>query len=201
MKGRARGNHPLNSLAAVGPSARELIAGQAPLDVYAPFRELARLNGYVVMMGVDLRTMTALHLAEQMAGRTLFRRWASDYGGAVVEAECGGCSRGFNGIEPALRPVERRETVGNSLWRIFPIADALERASAAIRECPEITRCAVGGCEDGIEGGCFVRSATSGASPSQARTNSSTTVCLPSSRRPGSSGFARWCRTCLHSRL
>ena len=47
---------------------------------------------------------------------------------------------------------------------------------------------------------CFVRSAPSGASPSQARTNSSTTVCLPSSRRPGNSGSAPSCWTCLHSR-
>ena len=155
-KGRARGDHALNSFAAVGPSARELVAGQAPLDVFAPFRELVRLGGYVVMMGVDLQTMTALHLAEQMAGRTLFRRWANGPDGKVVEAECGGCSRGFNNLEPALRPVERRAAVGDSLWRIFPIADVLEHASTAIRERPGITRCDVGGCdrcEDGIAGG------------------------------------------------
>ena len=155
-EGRARGDHPLNSFAAVGPLARELIAGQAPLDVYAPFRELARLGGHVVMMGVDLRTMTALHLAEEMAGRTPFRRWANDPYGGVFEAECGGCSRGFNSIEPTLRPIERRATVGNSPWRIFPIADVLERASTAIRERREITRCGVAGCdrcEDGIAGG------------------------------------------------
>ncbi len=154
--GRARGDHPLNSFAAAGPLASDLIAGQAPLDVFAPFRELARINGYVVMMGVDLRTMTALHRAEQMAGRTPFRRWASGADGGVVEAECGGCSRGFNAIEPALSPVERRATVGSSVWRIFPAADVLERASAAIRERPEITRCDVADCdrcEDGIAGG------------------------------------------------
>ena len=155
-KGRARGDHPLNSFAAVGPLARELIAGQAPLDVFAPFRELARVGGYMVMMGVDLRTMTALHLAEQMAGRTPFRRWASGPEGGVVEAECGGCSRGFNALEPALSPVERRAGVGDSLWRIFPIGYALKRASAAIRERPEVTRCDVADCdrcEVGIAGG------------------------------------------------
>ena len=155
-EGRARGDHPLNSFAAVGPRARELTAGQAALEVYAPFRELTRLRGYVVMMGVDLRTMTALHLAEQMAGRTPFRRWANDHGGGTIETECGGCSRGFDNLGPALLPVERRAEVGNSLWRIFPIAGVLARASGAIRERPEITRCGVAGCdrcEDGIAGG------------------------------------------------
>ena len=66
--GRSRGNNPLNSFAAVGPMAGKLTAGQAPLDVNAPLRRLARLGGYVVMMGIDLQSMTALHLAEQMAG-------------------------------------------------------------------------------------------------------------------------------------
>ena len=163
-KGRARGDHALNSFAAVGPLARELIAGQAPLDVFAPFRKLASLGGYVVMMGVDLRTMTALHLAEHMAGRTLFRRWANSPDGEVVEAECGGCSRGFNNLEPALGPIERRTTVGDSLWRIFPIANVLDRASAAIRERPGITRCNVDDCdrcEDGIAGGPILQDAPS----------------------------------------
>ena len=155
-EGRARGDHALNSFAAVGPSARELIAGQAPLDVFAPYRELVRLGGYVVMMGVDLQTMTALHLAEQLGGRVLFRRWANGHGAGTIETECGGCSRGFNNVEPALRPVERRTVVGDSTWLIFPIADVLERASKAIRERPEITRCDVADCdrcEDGIAGG------------------------------------------------
>ena len=136
--------------------AGKLTASQAPLDVYAPFKELARLGGYVVMMGVDLRSMTALHFAEQMAGRVLFLRWATDRGGAVIEVEVGGCSRGFNNMELALRRIERRAVVGNSLWRIFPSAALLERASGAIRSRPEITRCGISECwrcDDSIAGG------------------------------------------------
>ena len=162
--GRSRGNHPLNSFAAVGPMAGKLTASQAPLDVYAPFKELARLGGYVVMMGVDLRSITALHFAEQMAGRVLFRRWASDRGGAVIEVEVGGCSRGFNNMELALRRIERRAVVGNSLWRIFPSAALLERASGAIRSRPEITRCGISECwrcADGIAGGPILEGAQS----------------------------------------
>src|SRR5690348_11914656 len=36
QKQHMRGNHPLNSFAAVGPLAEELIAGQQPLQVYMP---------------------------------------------------------------------------------------------------------------------------------------------------------------------
>ena len=154
--GRSRGDHPLNSFAAVGPMADELVTGQRPLDVYAPLRELGRLRGYIVLMGVDLRTTTALHLAERMAGRVLFRRWAIDRDGSTIQVAVGGCSRGFNSLGPALRPIERRATIGRSQWRIFPIAGLLERASEAIREQSAITRCGVPECDrciDAIAGG------------------------------------------------
>ena len=139
-------------------------------------------------------------------------------GGAHVVSEVGERLRRRgrpSGVRGMLAGLQRHRagapscrTAGNRRQQPLAHLPDSRRAGAGVRgdpgECPEITRCAVGGCdrcEDGIEGGCFVRSATSGASPSQARTNSSTTVCLPSSRRPGSSGLARWCRTCLHSRL
>ena len=62
--GRARGAHPLLSFAAVGPGAATLIAGQTPLDVFAPLRALAAAGGAVLLMGVGLERMTLLHLAE-----------------------------------------------------------------------------------------------------------------------------------------
>ncbi len=39
---RVRGNHALCSFTAVGPEAKALVCGQAPMDMYAPFRELIR---------------------------------------------------------------------------------------------------------------------------------------------------------------
>jgi aminoglycoside N3'-acetyltransferase len=76
MPGRSRGNHPICSFAAVGPHAQSLVAHQSPLAVNAPLAALADCSGYVVLMGVGLNCMTLLHLAEQQAGRNLFRHWA-----------------------------------------------------------------------------------------------------------------------------
>lgn len=59
--GRLRGNHPLDSFTAIGPRAAELIAGQSPLDVYAPLTALVRTGGFVLLTGVGFERVTLLH--------------------------------------------------------------------------------------------------------------------------------------------
>jgi aminoglycoside 3-N-acetyltransferase len=73
-----------------------------------------------------------------------------------VHIETGGCSEGFPNLEPALAPVARETYVGNSRWRAFDAATTLERATAAIRNNPNITQCADPNCprcRDAILGG------------------------------------------------
>ena len=154
--GRVRGHHPRNSFTALGPMARALVDGQRPLHVFAPLEELARRDGAVVLMGVGLDKCTLLHLAEQQAGRRLFRRWASGEDGQPTEVETGGCSNGFPRLEPVLAPLACELLVGASHWRIFPARATLEVAARAIRADPEVTRCADPACErcrDAIAGG------------------------------------------------
>jgi aminoglycoside 3-N-acetyltransferase len=154
--GRSRGDNPLNSFAAVGPLARQLVAGQTPADVYAPFRALADAGGAVVMIGVHLTTMTLIHEAERRAGRTLLRRWARGRDGRIVTVHVGSCSDGFNQFETVLAPLSREVTVGESRWRAFPAADTLAAAAAAIRANPAITHCGrttCARCRDMVAGG------------------------------------------------
>lgn len=156
MPERVRGDHPLNSFSASGPLAQDLIAGQSGLDVYAPLRRLRELGGAVVLMGVGLTRMTLLHLAEAQAGRELFVRWANGRDGKPVGVRVGGCSEGFERLAPVLAGLERKLTVGDSLWRVYPARETLERAAAAIRAHPEITRCgdpACVRCSDAVRGG------------------------------------------------
>jgi len=146
MPGRARGDHPLNSFAAVGPLARQLVAEQSPQDVYAPLREIAVRNGYVIMMGVGLDSMTALHLAETKAGRELFVRWFTGPDGNPASCRIGSCSRGFPNLDAGLKHLETRMTVGQSTWRVYPLGQTVDAAAALIRQHPEITRCTTPNC-------------------------------------------------------
>ena len=141
-----RGDHPLNSFAAVGPEAEGLVAAQSPADVYGPIRELADRDGAILLIGVGLDRMTALHLAEQRSGRRLFVRWARNAGGEVSMVEIGSCSEGFPHLEPTLDPLARTATVGASAWRSYPADEALAAATAAIAARQSITHCGDPGC-------------------------------------------------------
>jgi aminoglycoside N3'-acetyltransferase len=155
MPGRSRGDHPLCSFAAVGPHAQALIAPQRPLAVNAPLAALAAMNGSIVLMGVGLESMTLLHLAEQQAGRNLFRRWANNRQGETMEVETGGCSDGFGQLEPILAPLMTKKQVGHSQWRVFPAKATLAAATEAIRREPGITHCGRSPCrcDDAVLGG------------------------------------------------
>lgn len=156
MPGRIRGAHPLCSFTAVGPLAPELIRGQGALNVYAPLAALAQADGLVALMGVSHGKMTFLHLAEQRAGRNLFRRWANGLDGKPMPVEAGGCSGGFGRFEPILSPLAHEGRVGESSWRAFLAGRTLDVAAKAIRENPELTHCGDPHCErcnDAIMGG------------------------------------------------
>lgn len=160
IPGRVRGNHPWSSFAAIGPTARQLISGQTPVEVYAPLEELAAVGGSVLLMGVGLDRMTLIHLAEARTGRQLFRRWVLDPAGEVVESLIGGHAGGFVNLDPILREIERRTEVGASMWRAFSAREALELATEAIRRTPSITHCEeeCARCDASIAGGPIVQS-------------------------------------------
>ena len=138
---RYRGNHPACSFVGLGPEAKELIGSQTAEDVYAPFKEMMERNGKIVLMGVDLTTMTAIHYAEQLSGRELFVRWALDKDGSTMRLREGGCSEGFNNLLPVVADLEKQITVGNCLWRIFPIKETVTACAKAIKKDNNITHC------------------------------------------------------------
>jgi len=154
--GRCRGNHALNSFAAVGPLANRLISKQGSLDVYGPLKELAVADGFILLMGVGPEKMTLIHLAEAMAGRQLFRRWANGPDGRPAMYETGGCSEGFNNLEPILAVLARETHVGESRWRAFPAHSTLTAVAAKILTQPESTHCpdpCCIRCDDAVRGG------------------------------------------------
>lgn len=129
---RVRGPHPLNSFAAVGPSADGIVLGQTYADVYAPIVQLASLGGHILLIGVGLNRMTAFHLAEQYAGRRLCTRWALDPAGHPRAVLTGGCSEGFPHLWPAVRSLASTLIINGSQWLSFPAHDVIQAVTHAI---------------------------------------------------------------------
>ena len=152
---RKRGDHPLCSFAAVGPLASALVGAQRPDSVWAPLDELVREDGTVILMGVGLNRLTLIHLAETVAGRRPFVRWALDRDGKIIRTDVGGCSDGFGGLSAALAEVEVVQ-VGKSLWSVMSARTTLRAVSEMIQDSPEVTRCDDADCDrcrDSIAGG------------------------------------------------
>jgi len=121
--------------------ANEKIKTQAPMDVYAPLREAALFEGRVALIGVGLNRMTALHLAEQMAGRRMFVRWANGADKKPAMVETGGCSEGFCNLDPYVNHLDKKAQCGESPWRVFPMDKLLKQAARVIQLKPGTTHC------------------------------------------------------------
>lgn len=156
IRGRMRGNHPLNSFSAIGPNALDYIIEQNPQNVYAPFVKLYQNDGYLILMGVNLTTATIIHYAENLAGRNLFIRWANNSNGVPIGVNVGSCSDGFENLTPFLKSIEKRLVVGNSIWRVFQVKSFVQIVVDVIKSNPQITHCDnlnCPRCNDAIKGG------------------------------------------------
>ena len=141
---------------ALGPLARELVSAEDDDDVFGPLRALRERDGWVLLAGVGLTSMTLLHLAEIEAGRKAFIRWMRAPDGSPMRVRVGECSMGFERLAPTLAAQERRTIVGASTWRAYPAEPTLALAARAIRADPSITRCDNPSCQecpDAIVGG------------------------------------------------
>ncbi|MFW9930677.1 MAG: AAC(3) family N-acetyltransferase, partial [Candidatus Thorarchaeota archaeon] len=160
LKNRMRGNHPICSFTAIGPKSKDIVCKQDNINIYAPFKEINHLQSYILLMGVDLTKVTAIHFAEECSGRNLFIRWARDISGNIITTKVGGDSDGFNKLEPFTRHLEKNFYVGNSLWRLYPFNKFVEEIAELIRINPSITHCGnprCKDCNDAVKGGPIIR--------------------------------------------
>ena len=156
MPGAARSSHPSHSVAVIGERAAALAATQTNDDPLAPIEALIDEGGWIILLGTDLNSCTALHLSEMMAGRKYFIRWRKGPDGNEFRVRSPGCSLGFNNLEESVASVERRTTIGDCLVRAYPGGEFVRLAARAIMRDPEITICPRQGCifcHDTIAGG------------------------------------------------
>ncbi|MBI2890679.1 MAG: AAC(3) family N-acetyltransferase [Nitrospirae bacterium] len=150
-----RSYHPWHSWSACGTGAKEMVADHPWDRPNAPVEKLARKGGWGLLVGVSLTACTAIHLAEERAGRRPFIRWAIGPDGGVRRIRVAGCAKGFERLMPQCRPLFREHQLGPCQMLAAPLEALIARAAELIRADPEITRCSPEclRCRDAILGG------------------------------------------------
>jgi len=159
--GSKRSTHPILSF--TGFEADEILTTQTLQDPLAPIQALAEQNGWVILAGVDHTVNTSMHLAEKLAGRRQFSRWAlvrdvlsraaplriagRNFASTSVNErveECPGfpgCSAGFQAIARDMQPFTRRAQAGNAAIQAVPLAALIHAVISKINQDPKALLC------------------------------------------------------------
>lgn len=135
----SRSEHPVLSFASTGVNAALRV--QALDDPLGPLRVLAELEGVVLLAGVDHTRNFSLHLAEQMAGRKTFTRWALTRNRIVELSGMPGCAQAFNQVDSVLEAISRQVKVGEALLTAIPLRPMLRIVYELIMNDPFALLC------------------------------------------------------------
>ena len=140
-----RSMHPILSFAGIG--LEEVLAAQTLAEPLAPIGGLAKMDGEVVLIGVNHTVNTSIHYAEALAGRQGFIRWALTPRGVWECPGFPGCSDGFDAAAPLLEDLTRRASIARAEVQVIPLAPMLERLREVILQDPLALLCQRETCE------------------------------------------------------
>ncbi len=138
----SRSGNPMMSFVAYGALAGELCGAGTDIDAVEPINRLMQAGGDVLLLGVTHTNSTAIHLAEQLAGRRQFERYAMTPDG-VRMAMSGGCGNPFDDLQTHVEHLERRTEVGAATLRCYALQPYVETARKLIESDPEALLCLV----------------------------------------------------------
>jgi aminoglycoside 3-N-acetyltransferase len=140
-----RTSHPILSFA--GIAADRFLDAQTIQEPFAPLGELAREDGWVVLINVDHTVNTSIHYAEKLAGRKTFLRWALIRDRVVECPNFPGDSSGFNAIARTARPITRRVEVEDAFIQAVPLMQLFDIVQELIKKDPLALLCHRTDCE------------------------------------------------------
>ncbi|NJK43425.1 MAG: AAC(3) family N-acetyltransferase [Pleurocapsa sp. SU_196_0] len=142
--GTQRSSHPALSFVALGANANEILRTQTLEHPYAPVGALYALDADVILLGVDMRSNTAMHYGEYLAGRPMLERWANTPSGAV-RTYYPNCSAAFNPIERHLETFRSVE-LGKGNVAVMRVRDVVDTTRRLLERDPYALLCSYQNC-------------------------------------------------------
>lgn len=140
-----RSKHPILSFS--GVHVEPGLSAQTLDDPFAPIEWIRKQNGWVLLIGVDHTVNTSLHLAEQIAGRSGFTRWAVQGEKIVTCPHFSGCSNGFNEITESLEGISTHAPLGEGQLTALPMQAMIEIISLYLQKKPTGMLCKDSHCQ------------------------------------------------------
>lgn len=145
-RGVIRSHHPDQSIAAIGPKAKE-ITGAGDGRSLAGWKVMYQLDGYILLIGVGLEVCTAMHLAESMVQlpKHILRkitppRWfVEKYPEDKWEWDIGPYPKFAKLLRPCLRnKIMKTVKVGNATLRLVKLRDLIDLYVEYLQKNPDI---------------------------------------------------------------
>jgi aminoglycoside 3-N-acetyltransferase len=134
-----RSTHPILSFA--GIHLNQAIEQQTLEEPMAPIQWLMENDGVALLLGVDHTVNTSIHLAEQIAGRKSFTRWALTPRAAYECSNFPGCSEGFQKALPHLMGLTKSVRIGLSDVHALPLKEMIPILVDLIKHDPLALLC------------------------------------------------------------
>ncbi|MHB9027032.1 MAG: AAC(3) family N-acetyltransferase [Armatimonadota bacterium] len=167
--GAVRSFSPTHSVCVLGPDAERLVAGHlhvAPSGIDSPIDRLAREGGSVLLLGVDHRSSTTVHVGETYARAPYLAapripsapvqatvKLPTGEEVVVTHTEMNGCSAAFNAVElPLRRRNAIRDTrLGNAHCQLMRGQDVIDATVELLAQRMDILLCNDSACEVCVE--------------------------------------------------
>jgi aminoglycoside 3-N-acetyltransferase len=127
-----RSTHPLLSL--VGLGVNNALDGQTVDNPYQSIQTLSEYGGWVLLLGTDQTSNFSIHLAEYLAGRKQFIRWALTPRGILECPHFPGCAEGFNKLHYYIQEYQRQATIEEHIWHAYPLTDLVRCATDLLKK-------------------------------------------------------------------
>jgi aminoglycoside 3-N-acetyltransferase len=147
----SRSLHPTHSIAGIGPDAQQILAGHDrvhPFGPGSPCWKLWKQDSWILLIGVDHRASSMIHVAEEYANlpyvdRNRVARVIRNGQIEEVTVRKPGCDFAFNRIDPILRKRGRifEKRVGAARLALMRASDCVDAATELLQDNPAVLLC------------------------------------------------------------